>query len=129
MFEASYPQYLEYGEGRTLTNTDITFYLTPAKDIQMAILATEDSDAIIHTPWSGGQGRIIDGSLTATINVMISGRCPHGAIPIPMGRMEVPADWWATPNTGSRRIKLTTGAGDTSSLYELILQQVRGYTS
>jgi len=127
MYETNWPEFTEYGEGRTLANNDITFYLTPAKDINLAAFATEDSDAIIHYPWSGGQARIIDGSLTATINLLIKGRCPHGAIPIPMGVMNEIDSWWDVTKLGSARAKLTTGAGDTSALYELIIQQLRRY--
>ncbi|OGN97556.1 MAG: hypothetical protein A2Y89_06735 [Chloroflexi bacterium RBG_13_51_18] len=127
LYETQWPEFTEYGEGRTLANTDITFYLTPAKDITLAAFASEDSDAIIHYPWSGGQARIIDGSLTTTINLLIKGRCPHGAVPLPMGVMDEIDSWWDVRKLGSARARLTTGPGDTSALYELIVQQFRSY--
>jgi len=123
MLESLYPQYIEYCEGRSLANTDISFYVTPCKDINLTVMSTEDSDAIYHTPWSGGNKRIIDGSLTATCNVGVNGRCPHGAFPLAMGDQKDPLDWWEVAGDGSRRIRMTTGGGDTAALYELLLQE------
>lgn len=127
MHESEYPWYIEYGEGRTLANTDISFFVTPCKDVCLGAFASEDSDAIIHYPWSGGNKRIIDGSLTATINLLINGRCPHGLIPIVMGELDLPETWWKIDPQGSRKCKLTTGPGDTSALYELLMQQAKMY--
>jgi len=127
MFESQYPAWTEIGEGRLVANTDKEFFVTPCKDVMLNPIMTEDSDGIIHSPWSGGNGRILDGSVGGTINIHVSGRSPHGAIPIPMGRLQEITDWWDTPSIGSARIKMVTGAGDTSSLYELLLQQYRLY--
>ena len=125
--ESEYPWYTEYGEGRTDAGNNIEFFVTPCKDIMMFAQPSVDTDNYINFPWTGGNGRNIMGSATSTIQLGIMGRCPHGMIPLPMGEPNVPETWWHVAPDGSRKIKLTTGAGDTSSLYELILQQMKPY--
>jgi len=127
MYESAWPLYSEYGEGRTLANTDITFFLTPTKDIIILAGAREDSDGIRHYPWSGGNARIIDDSITSEIQILINGRCPHGVFPLPLGEPDKPETWWHVDQTGSRKCRLTTGAGDTGSYYELLMQQAKMY--
>jgi hypothetical protein len=127
MFESEYPAWLELMEGRLPANADQEFWVTPCKDIQIDPFGSQDTDSIIHVPWSGGSGRKINGSILTLFNANVTGRSPHGVIPLPMGNIEVIEDWWETPALGSARIKMVTGLGDTSSLYELLLQQYRKY--
>lgn len=127
MFESMWPLYEDYGEGRTAAAANVEFFFTPCKDLQLAAFPSEDTDSHINFPWSGGNGRNIMGDDTATIQVRAVGRCPHGVIPIPMGDLEDLADWWDVTKLGSVQAKLITGAGDTSALYELLLQQLRKY--
>jgi hypothetical protein len=127
MYESQYPAWIELMEGRLPANADQEFWVTPCKDIQIDPFGSQDTDSIIHVPWSGGSGRKINGSLLTTFNANVTGRSPHGVIPIPMGKLMDPATWWDTPELGSARIKMVTGAGDTSTLYELLLQQMRKY--
>jgi len=127
MFEARWPVFQEYGEGRTLAANNVPFYVTPAKDIQLSAQPSVDLDNYINFPWSGGSARNIMGSATSTIQIGIVGRCPHGAIPIPMGMIGEIDDWWDVTKVGSARMKMITGAGDTSALYELLIQQLRRY--
>lgn len=127
MFEAGYPVFQEYGEGRTLAANNVEFFVTPCKDVQLAAQPSQDLDNYINFPWSGGNGRNIMGSATSTIQIGIVGRCPSGVIPIPMGVLEEIDSWWDVTKLGSARAKMTTGAGDTSALYELLVQQMRRY--
>lgn len=127
MYENQYPVYTDYGEGRLIAATNEEFFVTPCKDVQISAFPNQDLDAYINFPWSGGNGRNFMGSAGSTINFKTTGRCPHGVIPIPMGRQNDLANWWDVSRLGSARAKLTTGAGDTSALYELLLQQLRTY--
>jgi hypothetical protein len=127
LFEANYPIWNEQTEGVLVANTDKHIFCTPCKDVQLNPVMSADSDGIIHAPWSGGYDRLLDGSVGGTFTSSITGRSAHGILPLPMGRRNVIDDWWNTPELGNARIKLTTGAGDTSSLYELLLQQYRKY--
>jgi len=127
LFEAGYPLWSEQHEGVLVANTDKHTFCSVCKDIQVNPVMSEDSDGIIHTPWSGGYDRLLDASVGGNFIASVTGRSAFGIIPLPMGRRNVIADWWNTPELGSARIKLVTGAGDTSSLYELLLQQYRKY--
>ena len=127
MYESQYPLWAEYCEGRVTGGTANEFFLTPCKDIIINPLASGDTDGIWNASWSGGNGRNIMTSITGTFSALISGRSPHGVIPIPMGRLMDPTTWWAVNELGSARIKMVTGAGDVASLYELLLQQLRKY--
>jgi hypothetical protein len=101
--------------------------IVDAGTLEIDPFGSQDTDSIIHVPWSGGSGRNINGSLLTTFNANVTGRCPHGVIPIPMGDIEVIEDAWQVQELGSARIQMTTGAGDTASAYQLLLQQVRKY--
>jgi len=127
LFEADYPVWTEMSENLLVANADKHTFCSVCKDVQLQPIMSEDSDGIIHAPWSGGYDRVCDGSVGGTITTLITGRSAFGIIPLPMGRRNVIDDWWNTPELGSARIKLVTGAGDTSALYELLLQQYRKY--
>jgi len=127
MFESLWPIYEDYGEGRTSAGANVEFFFTPCKDLQLHAFPSVDSDAHINFPWSGGNGRNIMGDVAAAIQVHASGRCPHGVIPLPMGDLDKMDDWWDVTKLGNAQAKLVTGGGDTSSLYELLLQQLRRY--
>jgi len=127
MYEATWPWWIEFGEGRTLAANNVEFFVTPCKDIMMFAQPSVDLDNYINFPWSGGNGRNIMGSATSTIQLGINGRCPAGVFPLPMGELMKPDTWWHVDPSGSRKIRMTTGAGDTSSLFELLLQQYKPY--
>jgi len=127
MFEASYPPWIEYADGRLVAATANEFFFSPCKDLYVGPVPSQDQDTYYTVPWSGGNARSMNSSATATFQAIVQGRSPHGVIPLPMGRIDVIDDWWNTPELGSARIKMTTGAGDTSALYELLLQQYREY--
>ena len=126
-FEAGYPIVNEQCEGVLVANTDKHCFLSPCKDIQLNPVMSADSDGVIHAPWSGGYDRLLDASVGGTFTMGVTGRSFHGIIPFPIGRIGNIDDWWDTPSLGSARIKMVTGAGDTSALYELLLQQYRKY--
>jgi len=48
-------------------------------------------------------------------------------IPIPQGDISRLDDLWNVNELGSAKIQMTTGAGDTSSDYQLIMQQLKKY--
>lgn len=127
MLETQWPTWQEYAEGRG-TDSAVEWFFTPCKDIQFAVIKSQDADGYDNMPWSGGNGRTIVLSATGTVQIHVTGRSPHGVIPVPMGRLMEIDDWWDVTKLGSARVKMVTGAsGDTSSLYELLLQQLRRY--
>jgi len=127
MFEANYPIWNEQHEGTLVGDADKHTFCSVCKDVQLQPIMMADSDGIIHAPWSGGYDRLLDSSVNGNISMSVTGRSAFGIIPLPMGRRNVIEDWWDTPSLGNARIKMVTGGGDTSSLYELLLQQYRKY--
>lgn len=127
MYEAGWPVFQEYGEGRTLAANNVSFFVTPCKDVQLSAQPSQDQDTYINFPWSGGNSRYIMGSATATIQLGIVGRCPHGAFPLPLGDPNEPDTWWKVDPSGSRKTRLYTGGGDTSAYLELLMQQMKPY--
>jgi len=125
--EQDFPHWIEHMEGRAYT-TAKSYYCTPAKDLLFAPISSADNDSYWNAVWSGGQKRTVTPSVNGiNFNAVPTGRCPHGVIPIPMGDPNEIDSWWEVALGGSRRIKLTTGGGDTSALYELLLQELLRY--
>lgn len=126
-YETEWPEILEYLDGRS-SSTQVYFYVTPAKDVLFNPCASEDGDSDWSAPWSGGQKRgIVTSAAAVTFNALVGGRCPHGVFPLPVSDPDDLDSLWSVPQTGSRRIKMTTGGGDTSALYELLMQQMESY--
>lgn len=127
MVESTFPAYEEWLEGRTLADTDITFYQAAQKDVIYALSSSQDSDGYINQKWSGGGIRKINENATVTIMARASGRCPFGVIPVPMGDPDDISSWWDVTKLNNARIKIVTGAGSTAAQLELLVQQLRKY--
>ncbi len=57
----------------------------------------------------------------------VSGRCPAGVIPFPMGDPDDIDSWWNVDQSKVPQIDITTGAGSTAAQYELLVQQMVKY--
>jgi hypothetical protein len=126
-YETEWPAIAEYLDGRA-SSTQVYFYVTPAKDVLFSPLASQDADSYWNVPWTGGQKRgIVTSAAAPTFACQVWGRCPHGMFPVPVSEVDEMESFWSVPQSGSRRIKMTTGGGDTSALYELIIQQMQAY--
>jgi len=127
LHESQYPAFEEMMEARAFTTAE-EYYVTPAKNVLFIPMSSADNDAYWNSLWSGGQQRQIVASANGiNFNALVTGRCPHGVIPFPMGVQDDMSDWWEVSSGGSRRIRMTTGAGDTSALYELLIQELMRY--
>jgi len=127
MYENLWPVYVDHFEGRTLANTDIEFFFTQCKDLVPLVHPSQDSDGYINVIWSGGNGMKINENATVTIFGEARGRCPNGVFPLPFGDPDIINTWLQAQTLGSLEAKLTTGAGDTSALYELLVQRMLSY--
>lgn len=125
--EALFPSYEEWMEGRTLANTDITFYLGAQKDLMVMVTPSQDSDGYINPIWTGGGIRKINENATVTIMALARGRCLHGVLPYPMGDPDDIESWWNVNQAMVPQIDITTGAGSTAAQYELLVQQLQRY--
>lgn len=124
-----YDQFQEYLSGYLVGTTANEFFLTHCKDIQMGLLCDTATKDVIFT-WSGGRGRTLTPEADSFFGAVVSGRCPHGAVPILFGDQKDPSDWWRMSGVGEARMKLTPRADpaiNTDKTTDVIVQSLQGY--
>lgn len=124
-----YDRFTEYLSGHLAATTDDDFWLSACKDIQVGGLC-DANDAILTFTWSGGRLRVFYGSAATYFGAIVSGRCPHGAVPILFGDQKDPSDWWDVAKVGEARMKLTPRADpaiDTAKTTDVLVQSLQAY--
>lgn len=123
----------EYVSGRVGT-AGASFYLTQCKDIMRSMFSSSGTAGNDYGAWSGGRKRTIKMSATVEFGGEVTGRCPHGAVPIFFGNQDDIADWWDVTKIGKPRITVTpraTAGGvtgcDTAKTTRIIVQSLRKY--
>jgi hypothetical protein len=124
-------RFTEYLSGHLATTTDDEFWLSACKDIQVGGLC-DLNDAVLTFTWSGGRARTFYASAATYFGAIVSGRCPHGAVPMFFGMQDEPDDWWNVSNVGKVKLSLTprtSGGGgcDTEKTTDVIVQSVESY--
>lgn len=125
-------QFQEYFSGKLTGTTADEFWLTQCKDIQMGYM-TDTASALVKFTWSGGRARTLTPTATAIFNAVVTGRCPHGAVPVFFGHQDDQNDWWDVSNVGKARVILTpryqAGAGtiDTEKTTDVLVQSAQRY--
>lgn len=124
----AYDRFTEYFSGHLATTTDDEFWLSACKDIQVGGLC-DLNDAVLTFTWSGGRSRVFYASAATYFGGIVSGRCPHGSVPILFGNQNEPDDWWKVENVGEARAKLTPRASscDTEKTTDVIVQSLQRY--
>lgn len=127
-----FDRFTEYLSGHLAATTANEFWLTACKDIQVGGLC-DANDAILTFNWTGGRSRDFYGSAATYFGAIVSGRCPHGAVPIFFGQQDDPNDWWDVKNVGKARVKITprSVAGavtiDTEKTTDVLVQSAQRY--
>ena len=131
--ECRYGRFTEYLSGRAGPG-GVDYYLTACKDIQLPTIVCSATAGYNHGAWSGGRKRNIRGSASLDFGCNVSGRCPHGAVPIFFGNQDDPADWWDVTKVGKPRLTVTPRATadavagcDTNKTTDIIVQSLRRY--
>ena len=76
----------------------------------------------------GGRGHIYWVTAGGNYMVQVEGWCPHGAIEIPFGLQNEPADWYDVTKIGSLRLDILSKSGRSSAdTVQIFLQQLRKY--
>ena len=127
----NYGRFTEYLSGHLAATTDDEFWLSACKDIQVGGLC-DANDAILTFTWSGGRSRVFYGSAATYFGAIVSGRCPHGAVPMLFGNQQDPDDWWDVSNAGKVKLSLTgrtnaAGGVDTEKTTDVIVQSAELY--
>jgi len=107
------------------------FYCTPCHNIKAVATSFEVSNnpyTITLHSGDGGKGIIYgEGTLTNMI-ITVEGYAPHGAMEIPFGLQDDPADWYDVTALGSLRLDILSITGRTTAdLVQIFLQQLRNY--
>lgn len=124
-----YGRFTEYFSGHLAATTDDEFWLSACKDIQVGAIA-DVASVILNYTWSGGRARVFQASAAAYFGGIVSGRCPHGSVPILFGDQRDMGDWWNMSSVGEARIRLTPRAAvaiDTEKTTDVIVQGVQKY--
>lgn len=125
-------RFTEYFSGHLEGTTADEFWLSACKDIMLGLVPDAASQMIYYT-WSGGRTRTLTPAVSSYFGANVSGRCPHGAVPVFFGMQDDPNDWWEVQNVGKARIKLTprSVAGaitiDTEKTTDIIIQSLQRY--
>jgi len=120
--------YVETHEGIVGTG-EVSFYLTPTTNTHVVsggFGGTRDYFAG-YAPWGGKVG-IFGGASSEYFQSVFSGFAPHGVVPIPLGVMDDPTDWWTPPPRSGPRLRLYGASGPVaSSTAQVLLQQLKKY--
>lgn len=108
------------------TTGDVTTYVSPTFDTKVVWAPILQTD-------SGWQGTAsYGGTITAKASaategdLLVSGKCPHGAFCIPLGKQNEIEDWFDAGEVGSMKLDLTAG-GSASGTVQIVAQQLRRY--
>lgn len=105
------------------------FWTSAGKDVQISVIA-DAADVLPVYSWSGGRARTIIAAAEGFLAAMISGRCPHGAVPVFFGKQNDMDDWWDVTRLGKARITLTPRADpaiNTDKTTDVIVQSLQRY--
>ena len=111
--------------------TTMTFYCTPCYWPRVQAASWEVSQ-VPYTQTAmggdGGKGNVYLESAAGNCDVEVEGWCPHGAIEIPFGLQDDPADWYNVTELGSLMLDIVSGGGRTTAdKVQIVLQQLRNY--
>jgi len=112
---------------------DNIFYCTPCfwPTLQATKWSGSANDRILSAyGGDGGRGSVHAAEAPGNYTVLVEGWCPHGAIEIPFGLQDDPADWYDVTKLGSLRLDILSKAGRSSSdTVQVYLQQLRKYAA
>jgi len=123
----NYPlwQDLIYG---TCSAAGVAHFITPTFDAYPSLASEGSGVAVGQAAFTNGGTKTIHGASSVNFMGIFTGRCPHGALPIPMGDLKEPSDWWDVSQLANARLKITAGSScDTTPSMNIIAQQARPY--
>lgn len=106
-----------------------TFCMTSYEGaVSVAARETLVGDFVVTQPASGNLN--VTSAAGATIHGIITGYMPCGALSIPFGDPEDPADWYDVTKIGNLRATITAGSGASSNnTCQLVTEQFRKYAA
>ncbi len=127
VIEGNYPLWLDLIYG-ACSAAGVDHFITPTFDAYPMLNSEGAVQAIGQGAFTNGGTKTIKGTGAGNFLGTFVGRCPHGSLPIPMGNINDPSDWWDVTNLANARMKITAGAScDTTAAMQIITQQARSY--
>jgi hypothetical protein len=108
------------------STTAYTCYVTPTSDVKMVWAPILGADSGYQGLASYGGTVTVDCSAATEGDLIVSGRCPHGAFVIPLGKQREIEDWFDASKVGSMKLDLTAG-GSAAGTVQILTQQLRKY--
>jgi hypothetical protein len=127
VIEGNYPLWIDliYGISAAAGRDHM---ITPTFDAYPSLTSEAVNEAIYQGAFTNGGTKKIYGASAGNFFGIFSGRCPHGALPIPMGNLNDPTDWWDVTQLANARLKITAGSScDTTAPMVIVTQQARSY--
>lgn len=107
------------------------FYCTPCHKVKPLCNSWEVSNidaSITVFGGGGGKGELWASQTLSNVCVSVEGHAPHGAMEIPFGLQDDPADWYDVSALGSLRLDILSIDGrDSDDKVQVFLQQLRNY--
>jgi len=104
-------------------------WTSAAFDNQISVIADGATVLPVYS-WSGGRARTITAAVAGFIACVVSGRCPHGAVPVFFGKQDNLDDWWDVSRLGKARVTLTpraTPAINSDKNTNIVVQSLHRY--
>jgi len=127
VIEGNYPLWLDLIYG-ACSAAGVDHFITPTFDAYPMLNSEGAVQAIGQGAFTNGGTKTIKGTGAGNFLGTFVGRCPHGSLPIPMGNINDPSDWWDVTNLANARMNITAGARcATTAAIQIITQQARSY--
>lgn len=127
VIEGNFPLWYDLIYG-ACTSSGVDHYITPTFNAYPQLNSEGSGVAIGQGAFTNGGTKKIYGASSVNFLGTFAGRCPHGSLPIPMGSLMDPSDWWDVGALANARIKITAGSScDTTAAMQVITQQARKY--
>lgn len=107
-------------------DAETTVYVTPTYCVAVQGEGLNASDVtFFHDASYGGTVDVTGGAATEN-EMIVTGKCPNGALCIPFGDQKSVSDWYEVRKLGNLRLDLTAGASANGTC-QIVLQQMRIY--
>lgn len=108
------------------TTSGVATYLMATFDTKISGAGILGAASYYQGDHSYGGDVDIKASAATEGDLIVSGKCPHGAFCIPLGKQEVIEDWFDVTKLGSWKLEIVAGSS-VGSTCEVVLQQLRKY--
>jgi len=119
-----WPQFTESIAAASKSGTQTIFH--SASYERMGVLTGMAADSAAYFTETYGGAVAIAAGAAVDMNVVVTGRAPHGSLCIPFGKQDEIADAYDMKDVGNLRLSLT-GGGSANGTCEIVSQQIRNY--